>query len=281
VETYLCVTCGNVFPINDDLPDICPICADDRQYLPEEGQLWSKSADVVGDHGFSLAEPEPDLTRIDVEPKFGIGQRSMLISTDGGNLLWEPSGYVDDEMLQAVADRGGVAAVSASHPHLVGAAVVWAREFKVPFYFNADDRRWITHPDPSIELWHDHREILPDLTLVQAGGHFPGSSVAHWAAGADGRGVLFSGDTIAVVANRTASFMRSYPNYLPLSERLVRQIVESVEPYEYDRIYGAFGTSIDHDAPRIVAESATRYIGWLTDAIRDPDERGLVISPVS
>lgn len=276
LEIILCRTCGNAYPINDDLPDVCPICADDRQYVPDDGQVWLNSTDIVGDHQFTLSEPEPGVSRIEVTPAFGIGQKTMLISTEGGNLLWEPSGYVDDELLAAVADRGGVAAVSASHPHLVGASVVWAREFGAPFYFNTDDRRWITHPDLSIELWQDHREILPGLSLVQAGGHFPGSSVAHWSAGAEGRGVLFTGDTIAVVANRTASFMRSYPNYIPLSERLVRQIVDRVEPYAYDRIYGAFGSCIDDDAKRVVAESADRYIGWLTDAIRDRDERSLV-----
>lgn len=285
-EIIVCRTCGNAFPINDELPEVCPICADDRQYLLDDGQVWLHSDEIVGTHEFTLTEPEPGLTRIEVTPPIGIGHKPMLINTDGGNLLWEPSGYVDDQLLQAVTDRGGVAAVAASHPHLVGAAVVWAREFGVPFWFNTDDRRWITHPDPSIELWQDHREILPGLTLVQAGGHFPGSSVAYWPAGAQGSGVIFSGDTIAVTANRTASFMRSYPNNIPLSQRLVRQIVDAVEPYDFDRIYGSFGAIIGQDAKQVVRESADRYIGWLTDTIRDPDERallptGISISPVS
>jgi hypothetical protein len=279
-EIILCRTCGNAFPLNDDLPDVCPICADDRQYVLDDGQVWLRSAEIIGDHEFTLTEPEPGLTRIEVTPSIGIGHQPMLISTDGGNLLWEPSGYVDEAMLQAVAGRGGVAAVAASHPHLVGAAVVWAREFGAPLWFNTDDRRWITHPDPSIELWQDRREILPGLTLVQAGGHFAGSSVAYWPAGAEGRGVIFSGDTIAVTANRTASFMRSYPNSIPLSPRLVRQIVDAVEPYVFDRIYGAFGATIDHDAHQIVRTSAQRYIGWLTDTIRDADERSLQLTPI-
>ncbi|SDS20207.1 MBL fold metallo-hydrolase [Microlunatus soli] len=275
MDILLCRTCGNAYPVDAELPELCPICADERQYLTADGQVWVKAADIVGDHAAELAEPEPGLTRIDVQPAFGIGQQTLLVRTDAGNLLWEPSGYVDDRMISTIRELGGVAAVAASHPHLVGASVVWARKFRAPFYFNADDHRWITHPDRSIELWRDRREILPGITLVQAGGHFPGSSVAHWAAGADGRGVLLTGDTIAVTANRRAGFMRSYPNYLPLSQRLVRQIVARTEVYGYDRIYGAFGATIDHDARRIVADSAERYLGWMTDRLRDPDEEAL------
>ena len=48
----------------------------------------------------------------------------------------------------------------------------------------------------SIETWSGEREVLPGVTLSQPGGHFPGSAVAHWAAGADGKGVLLSGDTV-------------------------------------------------------------------------------------
>ncbi|QDP97850.1 MBL fold metallo-hydrolase [Microlunatus elymi] len=281
MDIYLCRTCGNAFPIDQDLPGVCPICADDRQWVPQDGQQWTKCSEIAGDHEFGFVEVEPGLTRLEVRPTFGIGQKTMLIKTPTGQLVWEPNGVVTDAMLTAAAENGGVAAVSASHPHLVGAAAVWAREFDVPLYFNADDRRWISHPDDRIGLWRDRLEILPGITLVQAGGHFPGSSVAHWADGADGRGVLFSGDTIAVTPNRTASFMRSFPNYLPLSVRLVRQIVAAVEPYDYDRIYGAFGTCIESDAKRVVAESAERYLGWLTDAICDPDERSLTVGGIS
>jgi hypothetical protein len=67
---------------------------------------------------------------------------------------------------------------------------------------------------------------------------------------------------------------------IPLSERLVRQIVERLEPYPYDRIHDAFSGTIDRDAKRIVADSADRYIGWLTDRIRDPDERTLTVGPL-
>jgi hypothetical protein len=42
--------------------------------------------------------------------------------------------------------------------------------------------------------------------------------------------------------------MYSYPNYVPLSAAVVDQIVRTVEPFEYDRVYRAFwDTMIDRD----------------------------------
>src|SRR4029453_14724840 len=47
---------------------------------------------------------------------------------------------------------------------------------------------WVARPDPSIRPWSGTLEVLPGVTLSQPGGHFPGSAIVHWAAGAEGRG---------------------------------------------------------------------------------------------
>ena len=55
------------------------------------------------------------------------------------------------------------------------------------------------------------------LTLINCGGHFEGGAVLHWPAGANGKGALLTGDIIQVVQDRRyVSFMRSYPNLIPL-----------------------------------------------------------------
>ena len=102
----------------------------------------------------------------------------------------------------------------------------------------------------------------PGLVLHQLGGHFPGSAVAHWAAGAAGRGVLLTGDTIFVNPDSTASFMRSYPNRIPLSAPRVIRLADSVEPLGFDRIYNNFGACIDADAKRLIRFSAERHAAW-------------------
>ena len=56
------------------------------------------------------------------------------------------------------------------------------------------------------------------------------------------------------------SFMYSYPNYIPLSAAKVERIVRAVEPFNYDRVHGAFWDMvIDRDGKAAVAGSAERY----------------------
>jgi glyoxylase-like metal-dependent hydrolase (beta-lactamase superfamily II) len=198
------------------------------------------------------------------------------VRTPGGNLLWEPPGYLDDQFIEALADLGGVAAIAASHPHLTGLPVTLSEHVgNAAIYWAADDRRWIQRPDDRITLWSGVQEVLPGLTLVQCGGHFAGSAVLHWADGAGGDGVLMSGDTFLVGADRkTVSFMRSYPNLIPLSQRSIERIVGAIAPWPFDRLYSGFSPGlIDASASDAVRFSAERYIGWLRDDIRDPDER--------
>lgn len=273
---WICATCGIEHAETVAPPKVCAICSDDRQYVPPSGQQWTTQAELRPGRTAEVGEVEPDLYAITVSPPVGIGQRPLLLRTGGGNLLWEPSAFYDDALVDRVRSLGGVAAVAASHPHLVGASVSWSHAFDgVPVYVAADDRRWVCRPDDAVTLWEDVADPLPGVRLVQVGGHFPGSSVAHWPAGAGGRGVLLTGDSISVGADRSSvSFMRSYPNRIPLGERLVRQVVARVDPLTYDRIYGAFdGWEIRVGAREVVERSAERYVGWITDQIRDPDER--------
>jgi glyoxylase-like metal-dependent hydrolase (beta-lactamase superfamily II) len=118
--------------------------------------------------------------------------------------------------------------------------------------------------------------VLPGVTLVQCGGHFPGSAVVHWAAGADGAGALLTGDTIFVTPGEDrVSFIWSAPNRLPLPEAAVRGVVAAVEPYRFDRIYGGWWEpAIRRDARRVLRDSAGRYIQFLRGEAPGPFRPG-------
>jgi hypothetical protein len=103
---------------------------------------------------------------------------------------------------------------------------------------------------------------------VRCGGHFAGGTVLHWAAGADGRGALLSGDIVQVIPDRAhVGFMYSYPNLIPLPEAAVARIASALEGFGFEMIHGAWwGTIVPRDGSAVVARSAARYARALEDA---------------
>lgn len=274
MEHYLCVTCGTQYPASDTPPARCPICEDDRQYINPGGQRWITLATLRGDgaHANTFTEIAPGITTISTTPKVGIGERAYLIQTTGGNVLWDCIAYLDEATAREIGRRGGIHAIAISHPHFYTTVVEWARAFGCPVYLHAADREWMMRPDPAITFWDGDTQQLPGgLTLVRAGGHFAGGTVLHWPAGADGRGALLTGDIIQVVADtRWVSFMRSYPNLIPLAPASVERIVARVAPFRFDRIYGAWwGLVVERDAKAAIRESAERYIRYCTEPVEE------------
>jgi len=263
--TCICATCGNHFP--DPCPDVCAVCADERQWVPPGGQRWTTLAGLAAaGHRSDIRAVEPGLTGIGADPPVAIGQRSLLVATAEGNVLWDPSGFIDDAAAAAVRSAGGLRFVTASHPHFYGAIGEWAREFGAEILVPVDDVHWLrAGPEARVRLWSGVLEVLPSVTLIQCGGHFPGSAVLHWAAGASGRGVLLSGDTIFVTPGEDrVTFVWSAPNRLPLSAAAVRGVVAAVEPYRFDRIYGGWWAPVLRSgAWETVRRSALRYIEHL------------------
>lgn len=258
---WICRTCAVESALQ---PDVCPVCADERQWVPLTGQVWTTLEELQAEgHRAEVRELEPDLYGLTATPGVGIAQESKVLRTPAGMLLWDPLGYVDDAAVAAVQELGEVVAVAASHPHMFGVQVEWARALGgVPVLVSAADASWVQRPDPVIETWEGEREVLPGVVLSQPGGHFPGSAVVHWAAGADGRGVLLSGDTIFANPDRTASFMRSYPNRIPLSGAVALRVAEHVARRPFDRLYNNFDGVIPADALGVVRRSAERHAAW-------------------
>ncbi|MGE5134195.1 MAG: MBL fold metallo-hydrolase [Gemmatimonadota bacterium] len=266
MPAWICATCGNHYPEAQSPPAECVICADERQWTPPSGQRWTTLADLVAaGHRSDIREVEPGLTGIGADPPVAIGQRGLLVQTGEGNLLWDPPGFLDGAAIEAVAAAGGLRAVTASHPHFYGAMAEWSAAFGAQILVPEADRQWVTRPAPGIRTWAGTEPVLPGVTLIQCGGHFPGSAVVHWAGGAGGAGALFTGDTIFVTPGEDrVTFVWSAPNRIPLPEQAVRRVAESVRGYPFDRIYGGWWAPVVRQGARQVLEaSASRYIQFL------------------
>ena len=265
----ICVACGVQQADSGLPPEHCAICEDERQYVPAGGQKWTTLKEMQATHRNQLDVEGPELISISTEPKFAIGQRALHLRSSGGNILWDCISFIDDRSVAAVQALGGASSIAISHPHYYASMIEWSRALgDVPIYLHAADGDWVMRPHPAIVFWQgDTHELAPGLTLIRCGGHFPGGTVLHWAGGAQGKSALLTGDVIQVGLDRkSVSFMYSYPNYIPLSPRTVRRIVEAVEPFEFDQIYGAwFGQNILKDAKQVLRDSADRYLSAISD----------------
>jgi hypothetical protein len=257
VSFPICVTCGVQFV---GPAEACPLCEDARQYVPVEGQRWTTLEALRAGHANAI-RADSGLTGIGTEPRFAIGQRALLVPHGDRNVLWDCITLLDDATASEIERRGGLEAIAISHPHYYSAMVEWAQRFECPVLVHDDDREWVMRPDPAIEYWSgETRDLGAGLTLIRCGGHFAGGTVLHRA-----EGDLLSGDIVQVIPDRAhVSFMYSYPNLVPLPEAEIRSIEAALEPYDYERIYGAWwGTVVPRDGKRIVRRSAQRYIDAL------------------
>ena len=273
MHAFICTACGTQYPPSAAAPAECPICTEERQYVPPRGQTWTTTAALAASHVNGWRQHEPGLLGVGTQPQFAIGQRAILVTTPHGNILWDCISLLDPATVALIKGLGGLAGIAISHPHFYTSMVDWSRAFgDVPIHLHAADERWIMRPDAAIKLWSGETfELVPGVTLIRGGGHFPGGAMLHWAAGAGGRGALLSSDIATVTTDRKfLSFMRSYPNLIPLSAAQVKGIGAALDPFAFDVIYGHyFDRVIATGAKPILAASIKRYI----DAIGGAYER--------
>lgn len=270
MPNYICKICGVQFAESSEPPAECPICLDPRQYVGWNGQQWTTMDELVRDgYRNDIRVEEENLLGIGISPSFTIGQRALLVQTPQGNVLYDCVSLLDDEATSQIQEVGGIDFICFSHPHFYDSNVEYSRAFGgARIIIPEADREHVMRPDPAIEYWDGKLlELVQGVTLIQCGGHFDGSAVLHWADGAGGAGALFVGDSITVVPDRRfVSFMTSYPNLIPMSATKVQRILEAVEPFEFDRIYGGWwGRNVMSGAKEAVRRSAKRYIQHMAD----------------
>ncbi|MDF9433181.1 MBL fold metallo-hydrolase [Chromohalobacter israelensis] len=254
---FLCATCGVQYPASEVPPSRCPVCEDERQYVPASGQQWTTPTALAAGHTNTFREMVPGLLALGTVPKFAIGQRAFLLRTSHGNVLWDCLSLLDAATVTLIEALGGLEAIVISHPHYYATMASWGRTFGCPVYVHAADREWIMAPDEALSPWQGETlEVLPGVKAHRLGGHFPGASVLHWEA----RGTLLTGDTLLVTPDRMASFMWSYPNNIPLPASEVARIGERLQRLDFEAVYAAFWHSeITADAGPVVALSVARH----------------------
>ncbi|KAJ5887790.1 hypothetical protein N7495_007831 [Penicillium taxi] len=184
--------------------------------------------------------------------KFAIGQRAFFLKTPHQNILWDLIAFLDDDTVEKIQALGGLSAMVISHPHYYTTYVTWARTFKCPVYVSPEDTEWMSRMDATDVkrelITETTKLIVPGLTAIKCGGHFPGSLVLHWA---EYQGMLFIADTIVTVpsglnpsprlpSQSTYTFMWSIPNMIPMPADDIYLIWKAIRPYKFRKTFGAF-----------------------------------------
>lgn len=259
---FLCTACGTQWPDADAPPGRCPVCEDERQFVPPGGQSWTTLETLRIGHSNAWRAVAPDLFAAQTFPAFAIGQRALLVRTPAGNLLWDCVALLDDATEAIVRALGGLAAVAISHPHYYTTMAEWGRAFGVPVWLHADDRGHVVRHDPCLRFWEGETQAaLPEVALHRLGGHFAGATIAHRSRGA---GALLVGDVMQVLPDRKhLGFMRSYPCLIPLPPEQVRRMAERCAALPFDAIHGAFADrDIVAGGKEALARSAERHCAW-------------------
>jgi hypothetical protein len=63
------------------------VCEEERQYVPPRGQTWTTLPALRESHMNAFHEYNAGI--IGIGAGFAIGQRALLLRTEGGNILWD------------------------------------------------------------------------------------------------------------------------------------------------------------------------------------------------
>lgn len=256
-----CVACGTKFPTGRELPTLCPICEDDRQYVPNGVQAWTSSEKLAKDHHVEIRELKEDLYELKVSPEFAIGQRALLVLAPDGNILWDCIPLLETASIEFIVSKGGLKAIALSHPHFYSNMNDWASKFDCPIYIHAADEKWIVNNGERIELWTgSEKPLWNGVKIHNIGGHFPGSSILH-VPFLSPAGAILCGDTFVVSPSKKhLAVMHSYPNKIPLPVSEVERVRSQMKPIDFDTLYAWHDMqTIETDAKAILQTSLARY----------------------
>lgn len=260
-NTIICNTCGTAYPAYS-IPETCITCLDERQWVPQEGQLWTKQSNLQKKHSIKLNRLQEKLYELEINPMFAIGQRALLVLSEKGNVLWDCIPLLDEMTIEFINAKGGLKAIAFSHPHFYSNMNEWADVFDCPIYIHEKDEQHIMVKGPHITLWTgDEMPLWNSIKLINIGGHFEGSSILHVPFLSE-EGTIICGDTLFLSPSmKHFSVVYSSPNRIPLPLSEMKRIKERFDNIPFDSFYGYIKTQNLHkDVKEILEISMTKYL---------------------
>jgi hypothetical protein len=249
---YACRNCGHWQRWPAPGPLTCPVCADVRNALPDDGFAFATTDEVDALVTCSWGPTVcAGITEFSCAPRFGLDSRGWVIETDAGLVGFECAPWYSAEALDELRRRGGLAVLASSHVHGYGALWQLQQELQPPVVaVGVRDLEWtkafrVTWPADDVLA------LAPGLVLHRTGGHFDGHSVLH----DERRGVLFCGDSMKIDLDDAGrpvalSAHKAFHAQIPLSHGELRAYREVVERLDFDTVFtpfeGATGITTKH-----------------------------------
>lgn len=259
---WVCATCGTQMPRRFDVALNCPICSEERQYIPENGQIWTTRQHLLDHYTVKIKQLQENLFELVLHPTFAIGQRALLLCTDSGNILWDCIPLLDQPTFQFIESKGGLSAIAFSHPHYYSNMNDWAAAFNCPIYIHQGDEPWVFDRGTHVKLWSGSEQLLWDgVKIIHIGGHFAGSSILH-VPFLSKEGTVLCGDTLYLSPSKQHfAVMYSYPNRIPLPKKEVERIKKRFESFSFDAFYGFYSyQNLSENVQSILKKSMDRYL---------------------
>lgn len=260
-EAKICVTCGTTYPANS-VPATCITCLDERQWVPEEGQMWIAPTDLLKGHSVKLNRIQEKLYELTINPKFAIGQRAILVLSEHGNILWDCIPLLDEMTIEFIKAKGGLKAIAFSHPHFYSNMNDWADVFDCPILIHKNDAEHVIVKGKHVDFWQgEELELWDGMKLFLIGGHFAGSSIFH-VPFLSKEGSIICGDTLFLSPNKQHfSIVWSSPNRMPLPLTEMKRIQKRLDDIPFDAFYGYIGIqNLTENVKEILRKSFERYI---------------------
>ena len=258
IQNLICSACETHMPVGFLQKEECPICLDDRQYVPQAGQLWTRHEKLLFKHSVRVLQISTKVHEFCIVPQFAIGQRAFFLETKNGNILWDCIPLLTELLISFIKSRGGLQAVAISHPHYYSNMNEWAKVFDCPIYLHQKDEEWVLDQSENIKFWNrEEMNLLKETKLINLGGHLPGSSILYYPQ----KETIFCGDTFYISPSlKHAAIMYSYPNRIPLPISAIETIKERVKTLSFSKMYGFYShQNITAQAKEIVLKSLDRY----------------------
>jgi glyoxylase-like metal-dependent hydrolase (beta-lactamase superfamily II) len=261
-QKKICTACGTQFPLDNNSPELCPICNDERQYIPEKGQTWTHLDELTDNYSVISKKINDSLYELKMVPSFAIGQRALLVLAPGGNILWDCISLLNEPTIDFIKAKGGLKAIAFSHPHYYTTMNEWAAIFNCPIYIHQTDEQWIMNKGNHVRLWPGiEKELWDDIRIINIGGHFPGSSILHIPF-LSPKGVVLCGDTFYISPSKKhMAAMYSYPNRIPLPLHEIQRLKKQMLLLQFDTMHGFYDfQNIYSNAKEILENSIAKYI---------------------